>query len=77
MDMNDNLPAAGWLSTLMLSLAGVVYSCFYFITSTRTTLSSHDKRLERLESDMRVHLVRLEEKIDKVILHIGRVRSDD
>jgi len=77
MSVSDNLPAAGWISTLGLSIAGFIYWLFTFIASTRASINSLEERLERLEDDLGGHLNRMEAKLDKVILHIAGMRNAD
>ena len=77
MAIQDNLPSLGWVSTLAISILGFFYWCFLFVSNTRSSIASHDKRLDRLESDLAGHLDRLEKKLDKVILHIAGLRNAD
>ena len=77
MSMQDNLPSLGWLSTLLIAVAGAVLWCFRFVSATTSALATHDQRLARLEADLSDHLKRLEGKIDKVILHLAGMRNAD
>lgn len=56
-----------WL-LVMLCIAGLVCAFLYFISAVRATLASHEVTLSLMEKDMKPSLVRLEEKIDRVLL---------
>jgi hypothetical protein len=77
MPMDADLPAAGWVSTVLVTIGGVVYAIFSFVSGTRAQLLSHNRRLDKLESDVGEHLQRLERKIDDLLLHLAGVRRDD
>lgn len=56
--------SAGWLASAFATIAGMVYAVAMFVSGTRTTLDSHERRLREIEVSSREDIKRLEEKID-------------
>ena len=71
MQLDDNLQAGGWITSIVLAICGGAYSVFRFMSGTRAELqahterlATHDRRFETLESNMVSRLDRLDLKID-------------